>query len=172
MLFCGGFCITLTAAGADTILLIRQAFLQNSLQKLIKLQNSPKLASTVKYLISLPLWLSLSFLKFCFISSNRNIYVSHMNMNFQSLLTCTLSATVLEIKEILRTRHNCPAHYFPPYSSQANKTAAHYQARWSLHLLQAILKIKTLSLQQKREKSAPSYAATVQNYPCSVLLLS
>lgn len=36
-----------------------------------------------------------------------------MNLNFQSLLTCTLCAAVLDVEEILRTRYDTPALLLP-----------------------------------------------------------
>lgn len=108
---CDGFCITFTALlGQTPRCWPGQGFLHISLEKFIKLQNASKHACIIKYSISLPRWLPVSFLKSYLISRNRNIcipYVSEFpaapNMSF--LCSSPGSEDILETE----TQHcSCP----------------------------------------------------------------
>lgn len=96
---CDGFCITFTALlGQTPCCWPGQGFLPISLEKFIKLQNASKHASIIKYSISLPHWLPLSFLKSYLISRNRNICIPYVS-EFPA------APNVLSVQQSWKRRH-------------------------------------------------------------------
>lgn len=88
-------------------------FLQVLVQKWSKLQNASKHASTIKYLISLPLWLPHSSLKTYFSPNNSSICTSRTYLNFQLLLAHAFCATVLDAKCFYGQGHTATPYPFP-----------------------------------------------------------
>lgn len=81
------------------------SFLQILVQKWRKLPNASKHASTIKYFISVPLWLPHSVPKSCFNSGARALHIG-IWINFQLFLAHAFYATVLDAKTMWRPRHN------------------------------------------------------------------
>lgn len=97
-------------------------FLQNLVQKWSKQPNASKHASTIKYFISLPLWLPHSSLKSYFNSGACALHIG-IWINFQLLLARAFDPTVLDAKTMWRPRHNATpilAQISSPFPMQKN----------------------------------------------------